>query len=962
MTSSHAHSGSPEPYLSCIPATLVSTLSALKLQPKLETLLNSYLTECSSASGEDRKEVAFAALEKKARPILLDVGTGKKGTAEILEKWKALPVEPAASAQPSEESHSVPSLTSGGAAIRAQEDDQPQEHAKQDESGSASIEGKAPKVVKENGAHKMTARERRLAKAAVTSSAASCDQTEHSNAATTTSPTSKESPVSKLVDASSVQAHAPGLTIHATSQETRFYLDAIETASGEIDLKNVTISIGEGGQKDLLVDAHLRLKGGTHYGLVGRNGVGKSTLLRAMADRIIPGLPTNYKILLVSQVENELVAFEGEEDEQGKSSAAPISTVQAVLAGDRQRTRALTEAKSLSKALDTDTDAAISRAVASIVLARRRDELAEAKRISLRRSGARGLEARKALIAAEQALDSAEKTYARVFGLDAKAVGADANANAVAGAAAAAADTSAGAGADVQRDWRGEAAELFAAAQVALEEYEADTAEARCESILKGLGFSNEQLHAPYMSLSGGWKSRASLASALLKPCECLVLDECTNFLDLPSVVWLQGWLKASEKTMVVISHDREFIDHVAEELIILRKQQLTYYDGNLSSYEQTQRRKLKNALKQQAALDRKREQVEKSIADAAKQARKTGDDNKMRMVKTRQKKLDERWGLERNSKGHRFRLNAIENAGYALTLRDGIDIDVPDADINFSFPDPERLRFPGALVHLDHVTLSYPGARRATVDDVTLTIGQGERVALIGPNGHGKTTITKLILEHISPTTGRVERHSKATIGLYEQHTIERFATMRAEKGKPPITALSYFLSRIANIEAGEGASMDGPARRFLGSLGLRGRTADAQPLHTLSGGQLVRLGLAELMWAAPDLICLDEVTQHLDSDSIDALMRALKRYTGAILLISHDRHAVKQLIEGKKSDLVLGSDGEENESSNDSDDHAGASSREHGSVYLVKKGKTTLLGGGMDSYTAEVQQEMDA
>ena len=267
--------------------------------------------------------------------------------------------------------------------------------------------------------------------------------------------------------------------------------------------------------------------------------------------------------------------------------------------------------------------------------------------------------------------------------------------------------------------------------------------------------------------------------------------------------------------------------------------------------------------------LDKKRENVERSIADAARQAKKHGDDNKMRMVKSRQKKLDDRWGLEVNAKGHRFKLNR-DLGGYHLTTRAGVDIDMADADINFSFPDPEPLRFPGPLVHLDHVTLEFPGASRPAVSDVTLTIHEGERVAFVGPNGHGKSTTINLIMERLSPTAGHIERHSKATIRYYDQHTIEQFAQVSrasATSGKP-ITALSHFLDNITGGDETKMAGMEGAARRFLGSLGLKGRTADAQPLHSLSGGQAVRLGLAEVMWDEPHLICLDEVTQHLDAE----------------------------------------------------------------------------------------------
>ena len=602
--------------------------------------------------------------------------------------------------------------------------------------------------------------------------------------------------------------------------------------------------------------------------------------------------------------------------------------------------KALREEELLGQAMDQtdDNDERVRRSVVEVILQRKRDELFEAQRISLRRSGARGMDARKALIDAEAALKRAEEVYNSVVGGHARPAAED------------------------ERDWRGEAAELYTSAQSFLEEQDSDTAEARCESILKGLGFSDAQIHGPYKNLSGGWKSRSSLASALLKHCDCLMLDEPSNFLDLPSVIWLQQWIQSSEKTVVVVSHDREFIDQVTEELIVLRNSKLSYFDGNLTEYELTQRRKLKHALKQQAAMDKKKEHIESSIAQGLKQAKKSNDDKKLRMVKSRQKKLDDRWGLEANAKGHRFKLNR-DLGGYHLTSRAGIDIDTGDSGIHFSFPDPDPLRFPGALVHLDNVSLAYPDAMRPTVSEVTLTIGEGERVALVGANGHGKTTIINLIMRNLAPTTGSVTRHAKANVQFYEQHTIERFARTKADAGQPVMTALRHFLHHIA---AGQEitTNLEAQARRYLGGLGLRGRLADAQPLHTLSGGQLVRLGLAELMnpFDPPDLICLDEVTQHLDSDSINALIRGLKQYRGAILLVSHDRHAVKQLIEGAKSPKAVAAgeeeDDDEDDESESTDDEAAASTQP-GRVYLVHEGKMSYLPGGMDAYASRVERD---
>lgn len=230
------------------------------------------------------------------------------------------------------------------------------------------------------------------------------------------------------------------------------------------------------------------------------------------------------------------------------------------------------------------------------------------------------------------------------------------------------------------------------------------------------------------------------MASALLQSTHVLLLDEADNYLDLPAVIWLQGYIQSLPHTVITISHDREFSDNVSDELIVLRKNTLAYFDGNLTEYERQQRKKYKHAVKQQEALDRKKEKVEKSIEDNLRQAKKSGDDNKLRMVKSRQTKLDERWGLETSAKGTRFKLNR-DTQGYFLTSRQGIEIDAPDRPMNFAFQDPEPLRFPGALVHLDDVSFTFKEASKPTLRNVNFTLGEGERAAYVGPNGHGKVS-----------------------------------------------------------------------------------------------------------------------------------------------------------------------------------------------------------------------------
>lgn len=698
--------------------------------------------------------------------------------------------------------------------------------------------------------------------------------------------------------------------ITALSQESRFHLDCTDTSSLDIDLKSVSVTLAG---RDLLSDAHLRLKPHTHYGLVGRNGSGKSTLLTAIGEKLIPGLPRTVKVLFVSQLTNARAA---EEDPEA-------SVLSVVVRSDAERSRAVKESQALSQVLEEgqENEELVRDAVLQMRLERKTELLREARKVAVKWSGARGYGARKDLLVAEKEFDAAQDAVHHPPPVSAEA-------------------------------WSTVAAKMLLEAQMLLEQVDAITTEARAEKILHGLGFSAERIHGPYSALSGGWKSRACLASALLQPtAHLLLLDEPVNYLDLPAVLFVQNFIASIPHTVVTVSHDREFLDAVSDSLIILRRHKLSYFDGgNLTSYERTRARERLHRHRQQAALDKKKAAVQKTIANAAQAAKKSGDDNKLRMVKSRQRKLDERWGLEVNAKGHKFKLNR-DMGGYHLTSRVGVEVEELDERVRFSFADPEPLRFPGSLVHLEGVSVRYPGNARDTISDVGLTIGPGERVGIVGPNGHGKTTLLNCIVSNLSPTKGTVEKHPRATIGIYAQHTLELLSAQ-------PTTALAHFTQRFPDAS-------DAHARSFLGQLGLKGRTADTIPLTGLSGGQLVRLGLAEVMWPSPDLVVLDEVTTHLDSDTIDALVDALQAYTGAVLLVSHDRYAVKRIIQREPDPAADDGNDDDDDQDTDPDPDDGSDlktqAKEPGRVYLLQNSMLQRLQGGMDQYTNSVLKRLE-
>ncbi|EPQ32208.1 uncharacterized protein PFL1_00405 [Pseudozyma flocculosa PF-1] len=901
-----------QPLVGAIPPSVVSTSKMLKTYSKLVAVLADY------ARSDRTDATATAAFEKKIRPILTDSGCGRKAVSEIVEACSKV------------------SMPSPASKLDSKEDDKDVKAAA-DSMQNLTLDTARPKTDQADGAP-ATQKPKKAERATVKSKTDSTAATE-----TTSSTISKQS--SLAPDAK--DAHLS--LIHATSQESRFYLDATDTASLEVDLKDVTITLAG---RELLQNAHLRLKSGVHYGLVGRNGSGKSTLLAAIGERIIPGLPNGLKILLVSQIATARQAAESEAN----------SVLDVVVRSDLERTRAEAEVQALNAVLEQSTVAedGVRDAVLRLRLRRATDRLEEARKIAIKRSGARGALARKDLVAAEREHEEAKADVERATEMP------------------------------LDGSWTEEAAKMLLDAQRLLESVEANTTEARARKILHGLGFSASRIEGPYSALSGGWRSRASLAAALLQPAHILLLDEPVNYLDLPAVLFVQTFIKDVPHTVVTVSHDREFLDEVTDELIILRQSSLSYHSGNLTEVEREKRKKRKHALRQQEALDRKKEKVQKSIADVAKKAKKSGDDNKMRMVKSRQKKLDDRWGLEVNAKGHRFKLNR-DLGGYHLTSRGGVEIETLDSEISFFFPDPDDLRFPGSLVHMEKVSYRYEGAPKATLRDVNLTIGPGERVALVGPNGHGKTTLLNALTGKLTPTAGKVERHSRVKIAIYAQHTIEDLlsscraalaaagvstaatstvdaAGLGKKKGSvavaatiPGTTALSHFLAST------DGRVDEAQARAFLGQLGLKGRTADTVLLTGLSGGQLVRLGLAEVMWSAPDLVILDEVTTHLDADTIDALVRALRSYRGAVLLVSHDRYAVKRIIEMAKDPAATGGgDSDDSDSDDDEDDGADVDEdelephRKPGRTYLVKDGTMRLLERGMDEYTDSVVKKV--
>ncbi|KAL8277263.1 hypothetical protein RQP46_010332 [Phenoliferia psychrophenolica] len=731
--------------------------------------------------------------------------------------------------------------------------------------------------------------------------------------------------------------------IVATSQQSRFHAATLDS-SLEVDLNDINISIGE---RDLITSSHLRLKQGVRYGLVGRNGSGKSTLLTAIADKLIPGLAPSIRILLLSQVEDSTRATS-----TADGGATKLTVLEHVVRGDKERLAAVEELEALTRAVESTSMAETQRIVREIRLEKRRKELVEARKVASRRSGTRGKEARMEEIKAEERVAEAEASLAET---------------------------------EVDPEVVAQALEMLQDSQVRVDLLETSTTDARAATILAGLGFTLEMMSSPFTSLSGGWRSRCSLAVSLLVQSDILLLDEPSNFLDLEAIIWLEQFLSSEPRTLVLISHDQEFLANTVEETIILRGKTLRYFEGTPRAFEVNERKERRKLLGQKEALDKKKEHIEASIAKGIASAKKTGDENRQRMVKSRQKKLDERWGTETNSKGTRFKLNR-DMAGFHLTSRAELTIEDAESKVKIVISDPDKLRTAGDLIHFDGVEYRFPKAKTSLLQDVTFTVSQGSRIAFVGANGQGKSTLAKLILGQLLPTKGTITRHPSLKIGYFSQHSVEELSsgpavTPSSPTAAPP-TALSHFLE---HFEAKGEKVVEQDARACLGSFGLQGKIASDTPLVLLSGGQKVRLAFALLVFHPPPLLLLDEVTTHVDAATTQALAQALKRYSGAIVLITHDRLVLplsffpltqtklapipnrwfsRIVVEGESPRALLLADADDSSDdggSSSDEDEASGSGKKVGQTWRVGAGKIKLMEKGMVQYVGIVERKLE-
>lgn len=392
------------------------------------------------------------------------------------------------------------------------------------------------------------------------------------------------------------------------------------------------------------------------------------------------------------------------------------------------------------------------------------------------------------------------------------------------------------------------------------------TADARARKLLAGLGFTNEQMDRRVGDFSGGWRMRLNLAQALMCPSDLLLLDEPTNHLDLDAILWLEDWLKGYPGTLLLISHDRDFLDAVVDHVAHVEQCKLTLYRGGYTAFERTRAERL---AQQQQAYEKQQAQrahMEKYIARFKAQA------TKARQAQSRIKALER---MEELSAAH------------------------VDSPFDFTFRESEKISSP--LLDLSEGRLGY--GDKTVLEKVKLQLTPGARIGLLGPNGAGKSTLIKNLAGELEPLSGRLVRGENLSVGYFAQHQLDSLDN----KASPLL-----HLQRLAPTEREQ------TLRDFLGGFDFRGGRID-EPVVNFSGGEKARLALALIAWERPNLLLLDEPTNHLDLEMRLALTMALQEFSGAVLVVSHDRHLLKSTTD----EFLLVADGKVETFDGDLDDY---------------------------------------
>ena len=401
--------------------------------------------------------------------------------------------------------------------------------------------------------------------------------------------------------------------------------------------------------------------------------------------------------------------------------------------------------------------------------------------------------------------------------------------------------------------------ERMANAYMALHDAGEHDAASRAQALIQGLGFKTSELNKPVNSFSGGWRMRLQLARALMCPTELLLLDEPTNHLDLDALVWLEAWLKRYEGTLLVISHDREFLDAVTNVTLHIDAGKLVRYGGNYSKFEDMRAEQM---TLQQNAFSKQQDKIahlQKFIARFKAKA------SKAKQAQSRVKALDR-----------------MEKIAPLLS----------EADFQFEFKEPANL--PNPMLSMQHVDFGYPAANDAVegtsptviVRNVSKSVLAGQRIGILGANGQGKSTVVKTIARDLAAINGEITEGKGLNIGYFAQQELDVL--------RPADNPLDHMIA-LAKKVAADGklagqASREQDLRSFLGQFNFGGDMVK-QSVGSMSGGEKARLVLCMMVWQRPNLLLLDEPTNHLDLATREALSMALNEFEGTVMLVSHDR-----------------------------------------------------------------------
>ncbi|AJW95430.1 ATP-binding cassette domain-containing protein [Burkholderia gladioli pv. gladioli] len=403
----------------------------------------------------------------------------------------------------------------------------------------------------------------------------------------------------------------------------------------------------------------------------------------------------------------------------------------------------------------------------------------------------------------------------------------------------------------------------MAEAYMALHDAGAHDAPSRAQALILGLGFREAQLDQPVNSFSGGWRMRLQLARALMCPSDLLLLDEPTNHLDLDALVWLEAWLKRYQGTLVVISHDREFLDAVTQVTVHVDNAKLVRYGGNYSKFEDMRAEQL---VLQQAAMARQ--------ADKIAHLQKFIDRFKAKASKAKQAQS---------------RVKALERMEKIAPV-------LADAEFSFEFKEP--LNVPNPLLSMLDASFGYPAPDDAApgtpptviVRGINRSVLAGQRIGILGANGQGKSTLVKTVAHALAPIAGEISEGKGLNIGYFAQQELDVL--------RPLDTPIEHMIRLAkdtpAHMRAPGQSGTEQSLRTFLGSFNFSGDMVHQQ-VGTMSGGEKARLVLCMIVWQRPNLLLLDEPTNHLDLATREALGMALNEFEGTVMLVSHDRSLLR-------------------------------------------------------------------